>query len=343
MIFAAPFLGGFRKTERLPATSRRRLRVHYKFIKIFLLLLPLAVQSAELPSALAADKTQEPAGKPPPGRLYKVAPETPEPLSADAVRELGQLVARQKELLARSAAKTNQPDVGDLAPEFQQLCNDYENFIRRNPRNAAPYASYAMLLINPVLGEHHRAAGFFAKADSLDPGIALVKNQLGNYLAEEGDPVAAINYYLAAIDLAPDEPLYHLQLALLISVARDDFVKSGAWSRRVLDETFLKANARAAELRPDDKAIAYRHALAYYDVESPDWDKALQLWTALEKRLVNSLEKQIVRLHIAKVLIKQNKTDAARATLETITERQLDEQKQKLLAELPPPARTTLQ
>ena len=67
------------------------------------------------------------------------------------------------------------------------------------------------------------------RANQLDSDLPLVKNQLGNYLAEEGRPLEAINYYLAATRLEPKEPLYHFQIGTLLSAARDDFLKSGEW------------------------------------------------------------------------------------------------------------------
>ena len=49
-----------------------------------------------------------------------------------------------------------------------------------------------------------QAVAILLKANQLDPDIPLVKNELGNYLAEEGKPLEALNYYLSAVKLEPE-------------------------------------------------------------------------------------------------------------------------------------------
>jgi tetratricopeptide (TPR) repeat protein len=111
-----------------------------------------------------------------------------------------------------------------------------------------------------------------------------VKNQLGGYLAEEGKPLEAAPYFLAAIKLAPDEPIYHYQLATLLVEARDDFIRSGAWTRATLDEAMTTGFKRAAELAPERFEFGYRHAESFYDLAKPDWPTALKAWAALEEK-----------------------------------------------------------
>ena len=172
------------------------------------------------------------------------------------------------------------------------------------------------------------------KANQFDPDIPLVKNQLGNYLAEEGRPLEAAPYFLAAIKLEPNEPLYHYQLGTLLTVARDDFIKSGEWSRAALDRAMHHAFQRAAELAPDRFEFAYRYAESFYDLETPDWDGALKAWADLEEKAPTPVERQTMRLHAANALIKAGRRDHARALLDTVDEPALQTQKQKLVAQL---------
>jgi tetratricopeptide (TPR) repeat protein len=161
-----------------------------------------------------------------------------------------------------------------------------------------------------------------------------VKNQLGNYIAEEGRPLEAVNYFLAAIKLAPNEPLYHYQLGTLLAEARDDFIKSGEWTRVSLDRAMHEAFRRAAELAPDRFEFAYRYAESFYDLDQPDWEAALKAWGALEEKAPTEIEKQTMRLHAANIFIKLGKPEHARTLLETVTEPSLATQKQKLVAQL---------
>jgi len=169
-----------------------------------------------------------------------------------------------------------------------------------------------------------------------------VKNQLGNYLAEDGKPLQAVNYYTAAIDLTPNEPLYHYQLGTLLNEARDDFIKSGQWARPALERAMHLAFKRAAELAPDRFEFVYRYAESFYDLESPDWDEALKAWSALEEKAPTDIERQTMRLHAANILVKQGKMDHARSLLAMVTDSSLQGQKAKVLVKLPvEPAKTS--
>ena len=282
-----------------------------------------------LPVALLrADDMTAPAPKP-------SADEAP----ANAERELKAILDRQQALLASASGKTSQDELEDLHTQFQQLANDYEDYIGKYPNLAAGYVSYALFLNKPVVGERKRAAGLLLKANQLNSDLPIVKNQLGNYLAEEGKPLEALNYYLSAVKLAPKEPLYHYQIGTLITEARDDFLKSGEWTRAGLDKSMQDAFEQAMVLSPGNIPYAYRYCESFYDLEHPEWDEALTNWRALETKSPTALAKQTIRLHEANILIKQGKPTEARALLLTVDQDALQAQKQKLVAELDSPAK----
>jgi hypothetical protein len=162
-----------------------------------------------------------------------------------------------------------------------------------------------------------------------------VKNQLGNFLAEDGKPLEAVNYFIAAIKLAPKEPLYHYQLGTLLYEARDDFLKNGVYTQEQLEAAMHQAFKTAAELAPDRIEFTYRYAESFYDLTQPDWDGALRAWAALEDRAPTPVERETMRLHASNVLIKQGKFDLARVLLSTVTDPALAREKEKLVAQLP--------
>jgi tetratricopeptide (TPR) repeat protein len=174
------------------------------------------------------------------------------------------------------------------------------------------------------------------QANELDQDIPVVKNLLGNYLAEEGRPAEALPYFMAAIQLAPREPLYHYNLGLLLASARDDFLKDDHWTRAALDHSMIEAFRRAAELAPGRIEYTYRYAKAFYDLETPDWENALKAWRAIEPQAKPGPELQLIHLQEANILLKQKKPDDARGLLDAITDPKLAEEKQKLVAQLPP-------
>jgi tetratricopeptide (TPR) repeat protein len=248
-------------------------------------------------------------------------------------RSLRQLVERQRDLLDRLTKAGDDFDEAGYNTQMQQLCQSYESFLRDNSEYAAGYAAYGYLL--GKIGMERESAVMLLKANQYDPDIPLVKNQLGNYLAEHGHPLEAVNYYLAAIKLAPNEPLYHYQLGTLLHHSRDEFLKSGEWTRDGIDQAMHEGFRQAAELAPDRFEFAYRFAESFYDLEQPDWQAAISVWAALEERAGSAIERQTMRLHAANVCLKMEKYDHARALIATVTEPALEAQKQKLVAKLP--------
>jgi tetratricopeptide (TPR) repeat protein len=247
-------------------------------------------------------------------------------------RTLRRLLERQLELFADAQRQGDKLDISAFQTQVQALALDYEAFLRSNPTSAMGFAAYGRLLGR--VGMDGQALGVMLKAAELNPNDPMVKNQIGNHLAEGGKPLEALAFFLAAVQLAPEEPLYHYQLGTLLTEARDDFLKSGEWTREALDRDMLAAFGRAAELAPDRIEFTYRHAEAYYDLERPDWDVALKAWAALEEKAENSVERETMRLHAANILIKQGKPDHARLALTLVTEAALQGQKEKLIAEL---------
>ncbi len=247
-------------------------------------------------------------------------------------RTLRQIVERQKQVLAEAEKQGDKLDEEALRTQAQSIAHDYDRLLASSPSFAAGYAAYGYFL--GKVGMTKESIGMLLKANQLDPNIPLVKNQIGNYLAENGKPIDAAQYFLGAIKLAPNEPLYHYQLGRLLTVGRDIFLKSGEWTRAALDNAMHNAFKRAHELAPDNFDYAYAYAMSFYDLENPDWDGALKAWAALEEKSQTPLERQTMRLHAANVLVKLGKEDHAKALLETIDEPDLQGQKQRVVSQL---------
>ena len=260
------------------------------------------------------------------------AAEAPPRAETMAEKTLKEIVARQRDIMAKADKEGDQLDVARLRGELQAVINSYDVLIQKNPEFAPAYVTYGMLL--GQVGMTREAVGILLKANKLEPNIPLVKNEIGRHLAEDGKLVEALPWIMAAIDLEPKEPLYHYHLGKLLTEGRDDFIKTGQFTRPALDKAMLEAFLRAAELAPANFAYAYRSAEAYYDLETPKWDEALALWRKLDAGVATPLEHQTLRLHQANVLLKQGKPAEARALADTVTEIALAKQKQTLLDQL---------
>ena len=249
-----------------------------------------------------------------------------------AERKLKGIAEHQRVLFADAAAQGKDLDEAQFKAQVEQLTHEYESLVRDNPNFAAGYASYGYMLWK--ISMRKQAVAILLKANQLDPDIPLVKNELGNYLAEEGKPLEALNYYLSAVKLEPKEPLYHYQIGTLLYEARDDFLKSGEWSRAAIDHSMQEAFKNAAELAPDRVEFSYRYAESFYDMVDPDWAAALKAWEGMEARATSDVERQTMRLHQANVFIYMGKPDQARKVLDTVTDPALLGQRQKLIAQI---------
>ncbi len=193
------------------------------------------------------------------------------PLSSRAASPedtLRELVARENTLFADALKRGEKLDADNFQSDVQQLVTDYEKFLVANDKFAAAYVTYARLLDR--VGMRKQSTAHYRIADKLDPEIPLVKNQLGNHLAEDGNEIGALNYFLSAIQLAPNEPLYHFQLGNLLTEAKNDFIRTGNWTRETIDKSILNAFTKAHELAPDDARYSCRLRLCYSDLDKPD-------------------------------------------------------------------------
>lgn len=239
---------------------------------------------------------------------------------------------RQKQVFARAEQEGEDLDEARLRAEVKSLTDSYDVLLQKAPDFTLAYVSYAELL--GKVGMVKEAVAMLLKANQLDPNLARVKGQIAKHLAEDGKIPEALPWALAAVDLAPKEPVYHLNLGLLLVEGRDEFIKSGTYTRDAIDKTLLEAFQRAAELAPENLAYAYRAAEAYYDLETPRWEDAIKAWAALEDRAEPGIEKQTIRLQAANVMIKAGKPDHARAVLNGVDDPRLATQKQTLLDQL---------
>ena len=260
------------------------------------------------------------------------AAEAPPRAETLAEKTLKDIVARQRDIFARADKEGDNLDMARLRGELQSVIHSYDVLIQKSPDFAPAYVTYGLLL--GQVGMTREAVGILLKANKLDAEIPVVKNELARFLAEDGKVVEALPWLTAAIDLAPQEPLYHYHLGKLLTEGRDEFIQTGQFARPALDQAMLEAFARAAELAPDNFGYAYRSAEAYYDLEVPQWDAALTRWSALETRAQPGIEQQTIRLQAINVLIKMGRLDHVRAILVTVTDPVLQKQKQTLLDSL---------
>jgi tetratricopeptide (TPR) repeat protein len=254
------------------------------------------------------------------------------PAETLAEKTLVEIAERQRNIFARAEKEGEQLDQAWLRGELESVIKSYDVLIQKNPEYALAYGGYGMLLGR--VGMTKEAVAMLLKANKLDPAMPEVKNQIAVHLAEDGKPVDALPWVMAAIDLDPQKPLYHFHLGELLAAGRSDFILTGHFDGPKIDQAILDAFRRAAELSPGDFPLAYRHGKAYYDLETPRWAEALPVWDKIEAIAVTDAQRQLVRLQRANVLIKLARPAEARLLLGTVTKQEFAQEKQTLLDEL---------
>ena len=196
-------------------------------------------------------------------------------------------------------------------------------------RDAESYAIYGKFLRRT--SDPTTAYRAFLKADSLDPTLASVKHQLAVYESENGQFKEAYGHFNAALALSPDNPTYLSQTAKFLMVARSELSESGDFDVAALDAQMLECYRKWAELSPANSPARWEYAKAFYSVEKPDWNLALEVWRGVFAESTLSLERQTAVANIARVLIELRRDAEARALLEKVDNPFLADDKAKLL------------
>jgi tetratricopeptide (TPR) repeat protein len=166
------------------------------------------------------------------------------------------------------------------------------------------------------MGEREKSYAVFQHAHQLNPKIAVVKQQLGGYLAEEGHYTEALGFFVQAVSLAPKEPLYHYQLAELLNIYYDHYLADNIYTQETLNKAIVDEFKQAAVLAPQEPGFAWRAAECYYDLLDPDWKAALAAWEELGRHTTTGVELEVIRLHRARVLLELGRKDDASVLLE---------------------------
>ena len=220
----------------------------------------------------------------------------------------------------------------DLDRRINELVQSYRTYLFDQPDDVSAYILYGKLLRR--VQENEQAFLAFLKADELDPEIAVVKQHIGNHLAEEGKGKAALTFYLQAVELEPETAVYHFALGQLIYNFKDEFIKSGVFTQDATEREMLKAFRKAAKLAPNNFDYQMRLGEAYYDLNSPDWKSALIHWKQMSKQATNTLQVEILDLHRARALGKLGRSEEAKILLDKIFNQALQNSKRQVLDEI---------
>ena len=257
--------------------------------------------------------------------------ETPssESMAAYLLKDLNE---REQSAYKRYERALATEDVHSIKTELQSIVDGYEALISAAPNYVAAFISYGMMLHR--IGERIPSNAMLIRADQIDPYHAIVKNQLGNYQAEEGNYPEAMGFYQMAIDLRPDEPLYHYQLGNLLFSYKNFFIDDKLFLPEGIDLEIQNRFRKAAMLAPAHLPYRIRYAQSFFDIARPNWEAALEEWQQLVNFVESPEEKQMMQLYMAKTRFEMGHHTAAQKIIKGIDEPSLEHSKDILLKQI---------
>ena len=234
---------------------------------------------------------------------FLVADELPQQVESVSIADLRLqgILSKQEGLYRRLESSQQSQNLSADYQEIEAVDTEYRSFILDNPDYIYGYILYGKFLRS--LGEYEKANEVFVKANDINGGYAVIKQQIAAYLAEEGSFELALMYLNSAIELEPEVALYHFQMGQLLHTYRDQFIESGGLSSALIGQQQFTAFANAARLAPHNRTFQMRHAEAFFDLEDPDWTLALQQWKALEHSCRDDMEWQLIQLQKCRVYV----------------------------------------
>jgi len=220
----------------------------------------------------------------------------------------------------------------EFKQQAQGIVNLYESFLVENPNEV-----YALILYGKFLkktGHDHEAADLFFRADKINPDIAVVKQGIGNFLAENNKYTAAFPFFLKATQLSDEEPEYHYNLGSFLYFSKDKIRLPE--NEQDLDELMHESFRKAANLEPNNFEYQLRFAQSFFDYKQSDKTDGLLQWEKLLKSFGDRSLTEVDYLKIgkARMLIDLEQDKEAKLLLEAIKTNSLQISKETLLNKL---------
>ena len=246
-----------------------------------------------------------------------------------AQSRLSTIVAKERSLFLAANNKRAMNEK-ELTRKIQDLVADFESYLADNPKDLTALILYGKFLRR--VDQPGPATGVFLKADKLDPDIAVIKQQIANYLTEEGRIAEALPYLLRAVELSPEKAIYHNQLGSFLFLFREELIRLGITTQSTNDRNMVIAFREAAKLESDNFDYRVRYAQSFFDVSHPDWEVALKVWNALSSEGNRSIEKaEYLLLCQARILVKLGRLKEAKVLIDRVRSPVMGATKRRLL------------
>lgn len=219
-----------------------------------------------------------------------------------------------------------------LRQRFDPVEKGYRSFLERNPRHFRARMAFGSFLGD--IGREEEAKDEYLKAREVDPNNPAVWNNLANYYGHNSPVTNAFACYEKAIELNPAEPVYYQNFATTVYLFRWDATN---YFNLTEQQVFTKAMGlyrKALSLDPDNFPLATDLAQTYYGIQPPRVTDAFQAWKEAFKIARDDIEREGVRLHLARWHRTAGDLAAARQELALVTNQMYAVSKERILKSL---------
>lgn len=239
---------------------------------------------------------------------------------------LNQIIERQEKFFRFS--KSNEKE---LTRHAQDIVAAYESYLSDNPNDF-----HGLILFGKFLrkvGQEEYAVELFMQADRINPKLAVVKQQLANYLIEKGKPIDAFPYFILTIELEPQEAVYHFQLGNFLFLFQKELIDEGILNRLSAQSFMHRSFLEASKLKPNDFDFQLRYAQSFFDFPESNKLNALTTWEKIEKNFPDksTLEQDYFRLCRARILLELDRQGDASTLINTVSSKPLKKARDALL------------
>lgn len=223
--------------------------------------------------------------------------------------------------LAQSYAEQEGEKAGDAKASqakrrFELVKLAWEAVLDRYPNNARAMNYYGETLYDQF-GQGAKAIELWKTASAYDETLSEPYNNLSIHYMHHGDYDLGMRNAEKAIELSPNNPDYHFNMAQNYLNFAPYIEKRNKWSREKVYAEVMKHSKRASELAPSDYTLLLDYATNFYAAErfdvDVDWDEAADVWA--RARLLAREKEQIFFTWLNEARASIRKGDKLRAEM----------------------------
>lgn len=219
-----------------------------------------------------------------------------------------------------------------LRQRFEPVEKAYRGFLERNPKHFKARMAYGSFLGD--IGREDEAKEEYLKARDLNPRDPAPWNNLANYYGHNSPVTNAFACYEKAIELNPNEPVYYQNFATTVYLFRMDATNYFRISEQQVFTKAMGLYRKALSLDPENFPLATDLAQTYYGIHPPRIQDAFQAWNDALTIARDEIEREGVRIHLARWHRTAREFAAARRELNLVTNQMYAASKEKILKSL---------